>query len=70
MIILRHGRYISGARVFRAGEILPDTPTVQSLVAHKLAEVVAEVKATKASKKREPEPPKPEPAQENAEGNT
>ena len=70
MIILRHGRYISGARIFRAGEILPDTPGVQSLVAQKLAEVVAEVKATKASKKRESEPPKSEPVQENVEGNT
>ena len=50
MIILRHGRYISGARVFRAGEILPDTPGVQSLVAQKLAEVVADVKTPKAGK--------------------
>ena len=53
MIILRHGRYISGARVFRAGEILPDTPGVQSLVAQKLAEAVAEAKTQKAAKKRE-----------------
>ena len=70
MIILRHGRYISGARVFRAGEILPDTPGVQSLVEQKLAEVIAEVKTPKSAKKREPEPPKPEPVQENVEGNT
>ena len=65
MIILRHGRYISGARVFRAGEILPDTPGVQSLVAQKLAEVVADVKTPKATKKRESEP-----APKNVEGNS
>ncbi len=53
MIILRHGRYISGAHVFRAGEILPDTPGVQSLVEQKLAEVVAESKTPKVAKKRE-----------------
>ena len=68
MIILRHGRYISGARVFRAGEILPDTPGVQSLVAQKLAEVVADVKTPKAVKKREPI--QASPAQENVEGNS
>ena len=65
MIILRHGRFISGSRVFRVGEVLPDTAGAQSLVAMGMAEAVAEVKAAKASKKREPEP-----AQENAEGNT
>ena len=43
MIILRHGKFISGMRIFRAGEILPDTPGVQSLVAQNLAEVVADV---------------------------
>ena len=65
MIILRHGRYISGARVFRAGEILPDTPGVQSLVAQKLAEVVADVKTPKVPKKRDAEP-----APKNDEGNS
>ena len=55
MIILRHGRYISGSRIFRVGEILPDTPGVQGLVERKLAEVVAEVKTPKAPKKRDSE---------------
>ena len=55
MIILRHGKFISGARIFRAGEILPSTAGVQSLVARKLAEVVDDIKATKATKKREPD---------------
>ena len=65
MIILRHGRYISGARIFRAGEILPDTPGVQELVGKRLAEAVAEAKTQKASKKRESEP-----APKNVEGNS
>ena len=68
MIILRHGRYISGSSIFRAGEILPDTPGVQSLVAQKLAEVIAESKTPKAPKKREPI--QANPAQENVEGNS
>lgn len=56
MIILRHGRFISGTRIFRSGEILPDTPAVQSLVAIHLAEAVAESKPPKPQKKREPDP--------------
>ena len=64
MIILRHGRFISGTKIFRAGEILPDTPGTQRLVEQRLAEVVADIKTQKAAKKREPE--KTEPAQENA----
>ena len=65
MIILRHGRFISGSRIFKAGEILPDTPRVRELVARGMAEVIADVKATKAAKKREAET-----AQENVEGNS
>ena len=65
MIILRHGRYISGSRIFRVGEILPDTPGVQGLVERKLAEVVAEVKTPKAPKKRDSEP-----APKNDEGDS
>ena len=53
MIILRHGRYISGSRIFRVGEILPDTPGVQGLVERKLAEIIAENKTAKAPKKRD-----------------
>ena len=65
MIILRHGRFISGARIFRAGEILPDTPGVQSLVDRRLAEAVAEVKTQKIRKKSEPEA-----TQKNVEGDS
>lgn len=55
MIILRHGRYISGSRIYRVGETLPDTLGAQVLVESKLAEIVADVKATKAAKKRDTE---------------
>ena len=65
MIILKHGRFISGTRIYRAGEILPDTPGVQGLVERKLAEVVAEVKAPKATKKRDNGP-----APKNDEGDS
>ena len=65
MIILRHGRFISGSRIFRAGEILPDTPGVQELVAKRMAEVIAEVKTPKSRKKSEPEA-----APKNDESNT
>lgn len=68
MIILRHGKFISGMRIFRAGEILPDTPGVQSLVAQNLAEVVADVKTAKAPKKRDTEKVSPTP--KNDESNT
>ncbi len=53
MIILRHGKFISGTRIYRAGEILPDIPAVQSLVERHLAEAVAESKTAKAPKKRD-----------------
>ena len=64
MIILKHGRFISGTRIYRAGEILPDTPGVQGLVAQGLAETVEKLKNPKSAKKREAGP-----SQENAEGN-
>ena len=65
MIILRHGRFISGSRIFRAGEILPDTSRVRELVAQGMAEVIETVKTTKAAKKREAET-----TQKNVEGNS
>lgn len=68
MIILRHGKFISGMRIFRAGEVLPDNPASMELVEKRLAEVVADVKATKAAKKRDPE--KVSPAPKNDEGDS
>ncbi len=70
MIILRHGKFISGLRVFRAGDVLPDTPTARELVEKALAEIVADVpkKAVKTVKKTEPDTAAP--VQENAKSNT
>ena len=65
MIRLKHGRFISGTKIFRVGEILPDTPGVQELVVKGLAEAVADVKAPKTAKKRESES-----APKNDESNT
>ena len=69
MIILRHGKFISGLRIFRAGDVLPDTPTARELVKKALAEIVADTpkKSAKTLKKPEPGaiPEKVEPAQEN-----
>ena len=44
---------------------MPDTPAVQGLVVEKLAEVVAEVKTAKPTKKRDPDP-----APKNDEGDS
>ncbi|MBR0093854.1 MAG: hypothetical protein IJP91_01100 [Synergistaceae bacterium] len=68
MIVLRHGKFISGSRIFRAGEILPDNAGVQELVGKGMAEVVETVKKSKAAKKSEPD--KAEPTQENAKGDS
>lgn len=69
MIILRHGKFISGLRVFRAGDVLPDTPTARELVKKALAEIVADTpkKSAKSVKKSDPAtvPEKVEPVQEN-----
>ena len=73
MIILKHGKFISGARIFRAGAILPDNADTQGLVSHGLAEIVADApkKAAKSAKKLELEPIVSEQiVQENAQVNS
>ena len=69
MIILKHGKFISGARIFRAGAILPDNADTQRLILQGLAEFVADTpkKSVKSAKKSEPEPV--ETIQENAQTN-
>ena len=32
MIVLKHGKFISGAKIFSAGAILPDNVDVQKLI--------------------------------------
>ena len=57
MIILRHGRFISGLRVFHVGEMLPETASAKNLVEKGLAEIVADSskKSAKNAKKIESE---------------
>ena len=69
MIRLRHGKFISGLRVFRAGDVLPDTTTAKELVERGLAEIIADTpkKSAKAVKKSDSATvtEQVEPAQEN-----
>ena len=67
MIILRHGKFISGFRIFQVGEILPDTDGVQELVRKGIAENIEAVKKPKTTKK--PEPDKVDTTQENVKSN-
>ena len=69
MIVLKHGKFISGARIFSAGAVLPDNADVQRLVLQGVAEVVADVpKKSAKSKKSETVPV--EAVQENAKINS
>ncbi len=70
MIVLRYGKYISGLRIYRVGDVLPETPSAKSLVECGKAEIVVDMpkKSTKITKK--PEPEKVGPTQENAQVNT
>ena len=69
MIVLKHGKFISGLRLFHVGEVLPDTAVAKSLVDKGLAEIVADTpkKSAKAIKKPDTVavPEKVEPVQEN-----
>lgn len=70
MIVLTHGKYISGFKIFRVGEILPETPGAKNLVEKGLAEIVADVPKKSAKNAKKSEPEKVDPAQENAQVNT
>ena len=60
MIILRHDKFISGMRIYKSGEILPDTSEAHALVARGLAEVVNTEKSAKTAKKKaQPQPVRP-----------
>ena len=53
MIILKHAKFISGTRIYRAGEILPDTQGVRELVAKGIAVVVNPERTPKTAKRKE-----------------
>lgn len=71
MIILRHGRFISGFHVYKAGEILPDTPGANNLAKMGMAEIVADApkKPPKPVKKSDNVPAPVEAVPENAKVN-
>ena len=71
MIVLRHGRFISGFRVFKAGDILPDTHGANDLVGRGMAEVVADTpkKSAKTVKKSDNVPAPVGAVPENAKVN-
>lgn len=64
MIILRHVKFISDGRVFRAGDIVPDNSVTRSLIEKGFAEIVNNNVKTSAKK------PKAEAPRENDEINT
>lgn len=59
MIILRHAKFISGARIFKAGEILPDTAGTRELIARGFAEEVNTQKNSRPAKRKEQTQPQP-----------
>lgn len=69
MIVLKHGKFISGAKIFRAGAVLPDNADVQRLVLQGVAEVVADV-PKKSAKSEKSETASAETIQENAKINS
>lgn len=64
MIILRHGKFFSGGKLFSSGCILPDTDEARRLVELGWADIVN----NKPAKKRQTD--KAEAPRENDEGNS
>ncbi len=67
MIILKHAKFIYQSRIYKPGEVLPDTCDALSLVERGLAEVVNSEKPVKTAKKKaqsQPiQPVQPQPVQ-------
>lgn len=55
MIVLKKGKFISGLKIFKAGDILPDTVDAQELVRKNIVEIIQDTpkKAAKTNKKAE-----------------
>ena len=53
MIILRHDKFISGMRIYKSGDVLPDTASVRSLVEKGFAEIISTEKTSKPARKKE-----------------
>ncbi len=57
MIRLKHGKFIYGAKIYRCGDILPDTASAKLLVNEGRAEIIENIPKKRNSKKLNPEKP-------------
>ena len=69
MNILRHGKFISGSRIYRAGDVLPDSAGAQELVKRRLAETIEDTSGKKSKPPKKSEPANTTPTSENVAGN-
>ncbi len=69
MHVLRHGKFISGSRIYRAGDVLPDTAGAQELVKRCLAEAIEDTSGKKSKSPKKPESANTTPTSENVAGN-
>ena len=56
MYVLKHGKFISGSRIYRSGDVLPDSAGAQELVKMRLAEAIETTPTKKAKATKIPEP--------------
>ena len=70
MIILKNGKFISGAKIFSAGAILPDNVDTQKLVSQGLAEFIADIPKKAVKQARIIEPKTVENTRENEQSNS
>ena len=66
MIVLRRARFLSGSRIFRSGDILPDNEITRSLAEKGYAEIVSDAPKQPAKKAKS----EANTAQQNDKGNT
>lgn len=70
MYVLRHGKFISGSRIYRSGDVLPDTVGAQELVKRHLAEQLIDDVGKKSKPPKKSEPANTTPTSENVAGNS
>lgn len=65
MIVLRDAKFISSGRIYRSGDVLPDSEFSRALVSKGFAEIVSDNPPSKPPAKKS----KAEPPRENDTGN-
>ncbi|MBR0168000.1 MAG: hypothetical protein IJQ08_04965 [Synergistaceae bacterium] len=55
MIVLRRARFISSGRIYRSGDVLPDSAIARSLAEKGFAEVINDTQTAKSAKKSKAE---------------